>query len=882
MGTATTQIIISGKDELSRVVADAGRRLGTELQSMQRHVFGLQAALGALGVGAAFAQVRSLSNEWESALTDMGKVTSESMASITARMSDMPAELGSMTELVRGYYQTISAGVTDPARALDTLTTAAESAKAAHMDQSEVIKALTKTMAGYAGDITSASDAADLLFAIEKQGQTSFQELVPIIGDVSSISKEVAVNQHEMGAALAAVTQTAGGTSQAGTQYRAMLTSLLKPTEKMEIALDALGVSSGKQAVEMFGLAGTLQRLQQYSEQSGVGLGKLFESSEALLAVAALSRQEFAQYNTNLDAMTAKAGAADKAFEHWRQTGEATDAVMRNALANTLILIGHEVMPTVNREVLKFAGLLDNNKKGVSEWSKALKYEFLDVTQVVQGMSVVLHGTGAAADAVGMGLYGVGAALGNENSQRGFDYFAKAYEENTAAVASAQKEIVRLQGEQEAIYKATAASVSSATPGSPTSNPSPATSTADISVPATKTTSAANEAARAVASMQSEIARLTMTASDFERYELGLKFDEYSKSLGRANPLLQEWVKLRQDEISLNAVNAELADYFGDIDKRAAELLTKAKSDQEKNEEILLDFSDRYREIVVGETEFKKEQIDRQAEIFRSAGAVDIAVAQWVAQEKLAISRDWQDGATRALQSYTDEADNAAKNVEDVMGMAFTGMEDMIVDFVKTGKLEFADLVTSINAEIARLAFRSMASDGYEWLGGVIKAGLSMASSYLSGGVSEAAGSARGGFNYAGELSHFMSVNALGGVYDSPSLSAYSGGVYHTPQMFAFARGAGIFAEAGPEAIMPLRRGPDGVLGVKSGGGDEKTYALLSEIAESLKRQKAPKTVVAFDKRTLANELAGSEGEQLVFQHIRRNPAAVRRMLGLG
>jgi phage-related minor tail protein len=50
-------------------------------------------------------------------------------------------------------------------------------------------------------------------------------------------------------------------------------------------------------------------------------------------------------------------------------------------------------------------------------------------------------------------------------------------------------------------------------------------------------------------------------------------------------------------------------------------------------------------------------------------------------------------------------------------------------------------------------------------------------------------------------------------------LSSYSGGVYNTPQTFAFAKGAGIFAEAGPEAIMPLTRASDGSLGVRMVGG---------------------------------------------------------------
>ncbi len=71
----------------------------------------------------------------------------------------------------------------------------------------------------------------------------------------------------------------------------------------------------------------------------------------------------------------------------------------------------------------------------------------------------------------------------------------------------------------------------------------------------------------------------------------------------------------------------------------------------------------------------------------------------------------------------------------------------------------------------------------------------------------------------AGALNYTYSQatkNATGGVYNSPSLSAYSGGVYDKPQVFAFAKGIGIFGEAGPEAILPLKRTSSGELGVKA------------------------------------------------------------------
>lgn len=68
-------------------------------------------------------------------------------------------------------------------------------------------------------------------------------------------------------------------------------------------------------------------------------------------------------------------------------------------------------------------------------------------------------------------------------------------------------------------------------------------------------------------------------------------------------------------------------------------------------------------------------------------------------------------------------------------------------------------------------------------------------------------------------------ANAKGGVYASPSLSAYSGEVVSSPTLFAFARGAGLMGEAGPEAIMPLKRGADGSLGVRAIGGGQQAAA---------------------------------------------------------
>lgn len=59
---------------------------------------------------------------------------------------------------------------------------------------------------------------------------------------------------------------------------------------------------------------------------------------------------------------------------------------------------------------------------------------------------------------------------------------------------------------------------------------------------------------------------------------------------------------------------------------------------------------------------------------------------------------------------------------------------------------------------------------------------------------------------------------ADGGAFEGGVQKFATGGVVTRPTLFPMARGAGLMGEAGPEAIMPLKRGPNGKLGVEASG----------------------------------------------------------------
>ncbi|HEU0081590.1 MAG TPA: phage tail tape measure protein [Bradyrhizobium sp.] len=67
-----------------------------------------------------------------------------------------------------------------------------------------------------------------------------------------------------------------------------------------------------------------------------------------------------------------------------------------------------------------------------------------------------------------------------------------------------------------------------------------------------------------------------------------------------------------------------------------------------------------------------------------------------------------------------------------------------------------------------------------------------------------------------------------------------AGGVIGTPSYFPLMNGGtGLAGEAGPEAIMPLKRGPDGRLGVAGGGGSNITVQIATPDLDSFRRSES-------------------------------------------
>ncbi|MCP5364115.1 MAG: phage tail length tape measure family protein [Hyphomicrobiales bacterium] len=142
------------------------------------------------------------------------------------------------------------------------------------------------------------------------------------------------------------------------------------------------------------------------------------------------------------------------------------------------------------------------------------------------------------------------------------------------------------------------------------------------------------------------------------------------------------------------------------------------------------------------------------------------------ADQALRASRDWRDGIERALRDYASEATNAAQIAERVTTDAFHGMEDALVRFVETGKLDFRGLIDSMIADITRLTVRAAIT-------GPLAGAL--ASAFGSLGTA-GAGTTTGGSGLTG--------NAVAGV------TAHTGGIIGHDPLPRRSLPAALFAEA--------------------------------------------------------------------------------------
>ncbi len=249
---------------------------------------------------------------------------------------------------------------------------------------------------------------------------------------------------------------------------------------------------------------------------------------------------------------------------------------------------------------------------------------------------------------------------------------------------------------------------------------------------------------------------------------------------------------------------------------------------------------DRARQVANRPSDKELKKAQEEAERQRKAYAdLTMSSEQFIAQKQLEAQSLGMTTEAAARLRYEQELLNKAANdnikltpamAAELNGLAaeMAAAEErtrQLSEAYEFGKSTFTSFLSDFKTELMNgtSLWGAFASAGLSALESIASKVLEMAAmgifdsiftAFMGGGGFGSLGNDIGGGATFGGLQSFLR-SANGNVFMS-GVSGYSNQVVDRPTVFPFARGIGLMGEAGPEAIMPLRRGPDGRLGVQA------------------------------------------------------------------
>ncbi|WP_299603115.1 phage tail tape measure protein [uncultured Tateyamaria sp.] len=181
------------------------------------------------------------------------------------------------------------------------------------------------------------------------------------------------------------------------------------------------------------------------------------------------------------------------------------------------------------------------------------------------------------------------------------------------------------------------------------------------------------------------------------------------------------------------------------------------------------------------------------------------------------------------MTDYRDEIENLDENAEDLR-FTLSATSDMVTGFDSELR-RMRESLAATNKDVATLekglsrglrkAFDGLVFDGASLSDALDGLANSMINATYNAAIKPVTDHVGGLLaSGAGGLLENILPFADGAPFSQGRVMPFaSGGVVSSATPFGMRGGMGVMGEAGPEAIMPLARGPDGKLGVRGGGG---------------------------------------------------------------
>ncbi|BER92684.1 phage tail tape measure protein [Atrimonas thermophila] len=361
---------------LVEIAGDASK-LNTTLQEAQgklQNAFGKMKEVGKTlttavtlplaGIGTAAVNAAMEFNNAMANIAALIPGNAERIEELKDQIQTLAKETGkSSKDLAAGMYEIISA-FGDSEDAIDKLRIAVQAAKAGVADTKDAVSLLSAVTKAYGDTSAEALQyASDLALKTVQLGQTTFPELAEGLKKVAPIASTLGVDLEELHAVFATLTGVTGDANEVATQFRALLTEMIKPSKELQQVIEQLGYESGQQMIEaMGGLVPALQKVYEATGSNAERFSQLLGRVEGINAALALVGPQADTFNEKMSEMGEAAGFTEEAFKAQTEGVNAagyTWEKFRATLETFMQEVGDKLLPVLSRLLDKVSGLLD-------------------------------------------------------------------------------------------------------------------------------------------------------------------------------------------------------------------------------------------------------------------------------------------------------------------------------------------------------------------------------------------------------------------------------------------------------------------------------------------------------------------------------------------
>ena len=735
----------------------------------------------------AFRRAAGAALEFEQSLSRMvglaGVAASEidGMRSAILRMS--PAVAKGPNELAEALFFISSSGL-QGAAAMETLEASAKAATAGLGQTKTVADAVTSVLNAYGQSNITAAKAVDVLVATVREGKAEADSLAGQFGKLLPLAVELGVGFEEVGAGLAFLTRSTGSAEQASTQFGGILAKLVKPSRQSAEALALIGETTEglRRSVDEKGLLPALVDLRTRLGSNSEALGKIFFDVQALTGVLQLTGVQAEEAARVFDNLADTTGSLDSAFSAASDSGLTKLASAQATLNVAMLEFTDNILPDLLRllpPVITGFSALVFAFGGGRDKALELADELGKVQERIEGLQRARDTFEASTRLGGISIGGGVVYFGDVDKQ--IAELERRRDKIKKTLADIDRSAIGALGlggpakEDDSQRKAAAAA---------------AQAEADRAIAAAQKKAEADKAAaRAAKAAADAAARAEQSRLDSIRSIIDALAEE-NFALGRST-----------EEILINnlaKLNAPPADV-----ERALQLLRETQAYKVNTDAI----------------ERQNEALKRLAEEGRAVADSVRTPSEVLNQELTRLARlrelsAFSADAARNEEIYARAVAAAWKTASDATGKAKDAMGEFALEAARSIQSTLGDQLFNI------------LQGNFKSIGDQFKATLDrMVADALA---AQLAKKLLGDFDTTGQIggllgSIFGAFGGGGGVSNAGSVANVvpfaHGGIVQSKTVFPMRGGTGMMGEAGPEAIMPLKRLPGGALGVQASGG---------------------------------------------------------------